>query len=617
MRYLHKYYTRTEYEETIKTYPDVSCIVDEDNFIIFNHVVPVIHDYSLDYLTFTILTSGTIKWNSIGSGQAKTIQYSLNDGAWTTITASSSTTINVVAGDKVRFKGSNTSYAKDKSNYSGFEGGTATFDIEGNIMSLIYGDNFENNNTLLGNYNFCSIFKKSNVISAENLVLPATSLTNYCYRAMFSLCSTLTIAPQLPATTLATGVYWYMFEGCNITTAPDLLATTLVNECYGNMFTKCSKLNYIKCLATSGFNTTNCLTGWVTDVSSTGTFVKDSNTTWTTGVNGIPTGWIVIDNKLVEDPVILFNGEDKITISCETSGANIYYRLNQSGNYLLYTGIITINSDTIIEAYAEKDNEQSDTVTESCTYVEHIYKFAGLQISKGPLYYGTNGYEIKDSWNYSSFDQYFGKTIGSTFFNFIEMGQLFEDTNFSSSSGDIENSLDPLNGWRLPTKDEWASIISTVRDGSTINGVNNKHYAMIELIDTTFAGNSTPRGILLFPDNENISGITLTYMDNSSINTGITISQLNNYLNQGCKFIPCNGYYHSNWEVGGSDGNYWSSIENNSERAYYLYFSHNYISSTDYTNKQYYYGVWLVKYSINGTQTILQVSNQSINSWEL
>lgn len=617
MRYLHKYYTRTEYEETIKTYPDVSCIVDEDNFIIFNHVVPVIHDYSLDYLTFTILTSGTIKWNSIGSGQAKTISYSINDGEWTSITASDSTTFNVSTGDVVRFKGTNTSYAKDKNNYSGFEGGTATFDIEGNIMSLIYGDNFESNNTLSGNYNFCSIFKLSNCVSAENLVLPATSLTNYCYRAMFSLCSSLTIAPQLPATTLATGVYWYMFEGCNITTAPDLLATTLVNECYGNMFTKCSKLNYIKCLATSDFNTTNCLTGWVTAVSSTGTFVKDSNTTWTTGVNGIPTGWIVIDNKLVEDPVILFNGEDKITISCETSGANIYYRLNQTDNYSLYTGTITINSDTIIEAYAEKDNEQSDTVTESCTYVEHIYKFVGLQISKGPLYYGTNGYEIKDSWNYSSFDQYFGKTIGSTFFNFIEMGQLFEDTNFSSSSGDIENSLDPLNGWRLPTKDEWTSIISTVRDGSTINGVNNKHYAMIELIDTTFAGDSTPRGILLFPDNENISGITLTYMDNSSINTGITISQLNNYLNQGCKFIPCNGYYHSNWQVGGSTGNYWSSIENNSERAYYLYFSHNYISSTDYTNKQYYYGVWLVKDSTNGTQTILQVSNQSINSWEL
>ena len=612
MRYLHKYYTRTEYEETIKTYPDVSCIVDEDNFIIFNHVVPVIHDYSLDYLTFTILTSGTIKWNSIGSGQAKTIQYSLNDGAWTTITASSSTTINVVAGDKVRFKGSNTSYAKDKSNYSGFEGGTATFDIEGNIMSLIYGDNFEGQTTMTGTYNFCSIFKLAECVSAENLVLPATSLTNYCYRAMFSRCSTLIIAPQLPATTLATGVYWYMFESCNITTAPDLLATTLVNECYGNMFTGCSKLNYIKCLATSGFNTTNCLIGWVTAVSSTGTFVKDSNTTWTNGVNGIPTGWIVIDNKLVEDPVILFNGEDKITISCETSGANIYYRLNQSDNYSLYTGTIIINSDTIIEAYAEKDNEQSDTVTESCTYVEHLYKFAGLQISKGPLYYGTNGYEIKDSWNYSSFDQYFGKTIGSTFFNFIEMGQLFEDTNFSSSSGDIENSLDPLNGWRLPTKDEWTSIISTVRDGSIVNNSLNKHYAFIRYDSIYF-------GLLIFPDGENITGIELSNMDNTTYNS-ITIEQINIYVNQGCVFLPMFGFYQTStgWGSLGQYGGYMSSEEYVSGAEYLLQVTNGGINASQPINKEEcYIFARLIKYSINDTQTILQVSNQSINSWEL
>ena len=611
MRYLHKYYTRTEYEEIIKTYPDVSCIVDEDNFIIFNHVVPVIHDYSLDYLTFTILTSGTIKWNSIGSGQEKTIQYSLNDGAWTTITASSSTTINVVAGDKVRFKGSNTSYAKDKSNYSGFEGGTATFDIEGNIMSLIYGDNFESNNTLSGTYNFCSIFKKSKAVSAENLILPATSLTNYCYRAMFSLCSTLTIAPIL-----ATGVYWYMFEGCNITTAPDLLATTLVNECYGHMFIGCSKLNYIKCLATSGFNTTDCLNGWVNDVSSTGTFVKDNNTTWTIGVNGIPTGWIIIDNKLVEDPVILFNGEDKITISCETSGANIYYRLNQSDNYSLYTGTITINSDTIIEAYAEKDNEQSDTVTESCTYVEHLYKFAGLQISKGPLYYGTNGYEIKDSWEYNSYNSIYGKNVGSTYFNFINMGELFEKSGFTSSDGDIENSLDPLDGWRLPTSEEWNLIIGTTREGSTVNG-NTAHYSLIQLTDVTYGSTTNPIGLLIYPDGEIINGTTLT-IDNPYSYIGITELQLNEYLSQGCIFLPSCGHRDTDtWRNIGSVGFYLSSIECDNMDVDNLVLEQGRIISGSYSPSKYfeYECIRLVKSTIYGEETPLEGSNKDLNNW--
>ena len=236
--------------------------------------------------------------------------------------------------------------SKDKSNYSGFDGGTATYNVEGNMMSLIYGDVFEGETTLTGTYNFCSIFKQSKAVSAENMILPATTLTNYCYRAMFSLAPNLITPPALSATTLAQGCYWYMFEKCPMSTAPDLPASTLVQECYGNMFTGCSNLNYIKCMATTGFGTTNCLQTWVKGVAATGTFVKDANTSWSTGNNGIPTGWVVYDGEIVEDPVINFNGENKIEISCETSGATIYYRLGTSGSYTEYTGPITITGLT-------------------------------------------------------------------------------------------------------------------------------------------------------------------------------------------------------------------------------------------------------------------------------
>ena len=166
------------------------------------------HDYSKDYLTFRVLTSGNINWKSIGSGQEKTISYSINNGEWVSVAATSAgQTISVVAGDVVRFKGTNTTYAKDKSNYSGFEGGQSTgvsYDIEGNIMSLLYGDNFQNTTELTNStYQFCSLFKLAPVVSAKNLVLPATTLKKYCYRAMFSKCSTLVEAPALPATALA------------------------------------------------------------------------------------------------------------------------------------------------------------------------------------------------------------------------------------------------------------------------------------------------------------------------------------------------------------------------------------------------------------------------------
>lgn len=67
------------------------------------------HDYPNEYLTFDVLTPGNIVWKSNGE-VAQTIQYSKNDGTWTSITATSTpTTIPVVAGDVVRVEGANTS----------------------------------------------------------------------------------------------------------------------------------------------------------------------------------------------------------------------------------------------------------------------------------------------------------------------------------------------------------------------------------------------------------------------------------------------------------------------------------------------------------------------------
>ena len=236
-----------------------------------NCIYSNVHDYSMDYLTFQILENGVIPWKA--NTVTKTIEYSLNAGPWTSITSTANgVMINVSQGDTIRFRGTNNVYCNgNKAQYSGFglgESGTngnyvsnaASFNVEGNVMSLIYGDNFINHISFpSGTYNLCSLFKKAKVVSAENLILPATTLTNYCYRAMFSWATYLTKAPALPATNLAQGVYWYMFESCAITEAPELLAETLVQECYGHMFTTCSSLNFIKCMANSGFSTKQCL----------------------------------------------------------------------------------------------------------------------------------------------------------------------------------------------------------------------------------------------------------------------------------------------------------------------------------------------------------------------
>ena len=328
------------------------------------------HHYENDYLTFVIISGGTIAWTAFGSGYKKSIEYSINNGPWISISATTSaspTTFSVAANDVVRFRGTNSTYAGSKANYDGFEGGTAIFNIEGNIMSLVYGDNFVNNTAMTGTYNFCSIFKKSKVVSAENLILPSTVLTNYCYRAMFSFCTLLEVAPKLPSTTLAQGCYWYMFEYCAITEAPELATETLVRECYGHMFENCSNLNYIKCNATN-ISAASGTTDWVKGVSATGTFVKNSSmTSWTRGTKGIPNGWTVCDDVPLFSPVISYDCEE-VEITCQTSGATIYYNLNQNRSYNVYTGPIQLSADTTVDAYSEYGGQSSVVVTQSCHY---------------------------------------------------------------------------------------------------------------------------------------------------------------------------------------------------------------------------------------------------------
>ena len=173
------------------------------------------------------------------------------------------------------------------------------YNVAGNIMSLLYGENFTMYNQLDGPYKFAYLFSKCyQLVDASNLVMPVNTAEN-CYKSMFNGCTSLTTAPELPATTLADQCYYSMFNGCtSLTTAPELPATTLVRSCYASMFYGCSNLNYIKAMFTTDPNLnigrSKPCASWVYGVHSVGTFVKNSAATWTlTGVNGIPSGWSV------------------------------------------------------------------------------------------------------------------------------------------------------------------------------------------------------------------------------------------------------------------------------------------------------------------------------------
>lgn len=199
-------------------------------------------------LTFNISSGGTIVWTASDSSVTKTIEYKLNGGKWTSITSNtgaSAPTITVNTGDKIRFRGSNTSYGTSASSYSTFGSSTAGFEVEGNIMSLINSTNFSTATTLASKYTFNGLFNGcTGLTSAENLILPATALADSCYYNMFTNCTKLTTAPkELPADTLTTSCYAQMFWNCtSLTKVPKLSATKLATYCYSSMFAGCKSL---------------------------------------------------------------------------------------------------------------------------------------------------------------------------------------------------------------------------------------------------------------------------------------------------------------------------------------------------------------------------------------
>lgn len=214
--------------------------------------------------------------------------------------------------------------------------------------------------------------------------------------------------------------------------------------------------------------------------------------------------------------------------------------------------------------------------------------FGGLEFSKGPLYYNGTNYELKDDWTICSYGSKTGKIEGSTYFTFPKMGELFEKSGFGNADGNIDNLLDPLNGWRMPTKDEYVSLYGNTRNGSTVNNVQNAIYAVIQVTDITFAGQNSAKGVLFFPDDIVITGATLT-VNNSTV-TDITTSQLNEYLNQGCIFIPISGNFdNGDWEGINSYCRYWTATEQSTGRAYWFTIgSNNNLNYSDF-NKDYNY----------------------------
>ena len=201
--------------------------------------------HAANYLTFTAEMDDSefgIETTSYGDDPDIEIQYSLDGGkTWAALPTGTLISLNY-KGDKALLKGKKTqAYTQGEDNYTYFVM-TGRIAASGSVMSLIDGN--DKNLTIKGEKCFYRLF-----IDCTSLTkapeLPATQLNNSCYEEMFRGCSRLKQAPKLPAKTLAKNCYKGMFWKCtSLTQAPELPATKMEQGCYNSMFAKCTSLTH-------------------------------------------------------------------------------------------------------------------------------------------------------------------------------------------------------------------------------------------------------------------------------------------------------------------------------------------------------------------------------------
>lgn len=235
--YLKKFNNIGEYENLKDS------VMGEPHVVLLNDTLDIIYkqeevtevDYSNEYFIIEALEDGLTARLSVNA-----CEYRIDDGSWNNLSLNTNTP-SVNKGQKISFKITNPTISNGIGKFTI----NKKCNLKGNIMSLLYGDSFEGQIDLSGkNSVFYKLFYACTTIkNAENLILPATTLSEGCYTQLFGDCTSLTTTPELPATTLAQSCYANMFYSCtSLTTAPELPATTLATNCYYSMFNGCTSL---------------------------------------------------------------------------------------------------------------------------------------------------------------------------------------------------------------------------------------------------------------------------------------------------------------------------------------------------------------------------------------
>lgn len=317
--------------------------------------------------------------------------------------------------------------------------------ISGSIQSLLGSSN-------VSKYCFKGLFENCGCIKdLSNLILPATSLQQGCYKQMFFGCSLLENPPELPATILDDNCYEEMFYNCislrtapelpslythpecyklmfgycySLTEAPVLPATILTDSCYYQMFINCTNLSKVEVKFTDWNSSNNSTQLWLQNVSPTGTFVCSHELSEEKGDSYIPNGWVVDWPDYVE-PItfewVYPDPEDpdytpSVSVKFQVNGYSGEYaseipKLVYSRNNINYQDF-NPNTEVILENPGDKvyvkakDVNETFSINESnyCSIVCNYDDYEGMAVISGNVKSLTNSDIIKPYHFFKLFD---------------------------------------------------------------------------------------------------------------------------------------------------------------------------------------------------------------------
>lgn len=200
------------------------------------------------------------------------IDISKNARDWETIgtTSTNGLYINILPDSRLYLRAETSSWssASDVEHANSFSV-DKTYSIGGNLLSLLYGGEFDGQTDFKNDSAnaFIALFRnEDNLVDASSLQLNAEFVPTNAYDTMFAHCE-------------------------NLESAPIIKGQTFSNQSCNTLFINCVKINRIECHATNPAS--GQFVQWVQNVSANGVFVKKRGASWSSGISGIPIGWTV------------------------------------------------------------------------------------------------------------------------------------------------------------------------------------------------------------------------------------------------------------------------------------------------------------------------------------